>query len=364
MQRSNHRNLLIALNAQNDIARGHICRLAEALDTEWYRPQEGLDRLARRLGVPVRTLGKAQRLLPASQAIAEREQDRAAAMGARILTREDREYPDVLTQAPLPPPVLYVRGELGADRAVAIVGSRQPDEYGREAAHFFGHHLALRGVTVVSGFARGVDLQAHRGALEATGGRTIAVLGCGIDISYPRRHHHLVESIRQAGAVVSEFPLGTEPRARNFPVRNRIIAALGESTLVVQATPRSGSLITARYAMEMNRDVFALPGRIFDSTSLGPNALLRDGAGIALHPDDLLGEASETGELATETPPPLSELATAIWRQIPRGDTIGLDRLAARLDQPVDRLLGQLLELELGGWIHRRAGPSFARVRR
>ncbi|MBZ0112754.1 MAG: DNA-processing protein DprA [Thermoanaerobaculia bacterium] len=369
MNPSDRRSLLIALNCSPNIARGHICRLAQALGTSWHPRAQADKATAENIGVPVGSLRKALCLAGDAPRTAEREIARAHRRRVKIITIEDASYPPELHQAPLPPPVLYVFGSIPSAPAIAIVGSRKPNAYGRESAHFFGRHLALRGVTVVSGFARGVDEAAHRGVLSTDQGLTVAVLGCGVDVSYPSHREALVEQVRQRGALVSEFPMGTQPWPRNFPVRNRIIAALAQSTLVIQAAPRSGSLITARYALEMGRDVFALPGRIFEETSLGPNALIRDGAGIALHPDDLLPASwasapSSEPEDVVEASPPLGDLPLRIWKDLERGDELGVDALVAMLGVGADRILSALLELELGGWIQRLPGPIYARRHR
>jgi DNA processing protein len=212
----------------------------------------------------------------------------AAALGARVLTLVDRDYPLELAGIAQPPPVLFVRGELPAAPVVAIVGSRLADGYGLEVAARFARHLAAAGVAVVSGLARGIDAAAHEGALSVPLGRTVAVLGCGMGVDYPPCHARLAAAIAARGALLSEFPCGTLPRPWCFPVRNRTIAALAAVTLVVQATPRSGSLATARHARELGRPVFAVPGPVSSPLSWGPHALLRRGALLAGHPEDIL----------------------------------------------------------------------------
>jgi len=284
-------------------------------------------------------------------------------LGARIVTRLDDEYPARLRELTLPPPVLYVRGSISSAPALAIVGSRACSDYGREAARFFAAQVAAHGVPVISGFARGIDQLAHDAALEPPAGRTLAALGCGLDVPYPGRSRRLADRIAARGALISEFPLGTPPHARNFPVRNRIIAVLAEATLVVEAAPRSGSLITARYALELGREIFALPGRIFDEKALGTNGLLRDGAAPALHPGDVLralGVAMPQDD-EDEPAPPLGDPAAAIWQALPRGKARDPETLAVELSLEMPTLLGALLELELGGWVERFPGPTFCR---
>ncbi|MDX1631762.1 MAG: DNA-processing protein DprA, partial [Thermoanaerobaculia bacterium] len=290
MNPKEQRTVLLALNAAPDLQRATKCRLgSDPVSWTGSPPPGGLKELARRCQVPVSHLKTARRLLGSAGQIATAEEKRAERLGARIVTLGDEEYPESLHQLPLPPPVLYLRGRLPPGPSLAMVGSRACSPYGREAAHFFASHLARGGVPVVSGFARGIDQTSHKGALEPSRGRTVAVLGCGLDVPYPRGTRDLADRIGDRGALVTEFPLGTPPRKRNFPTRNRIIAALAEGgTLVVEAAPRSGSLITARHALELGREIYALPGRIFDEKSLGTNALLRDGATPALHPVDIL----------------------------------------------------------------------------
>ena len=197
-------------------------------------------------------------------------------------------YPKRLTEHPGMPEELYVRGELpGSGPAVAIVGARMCSQYGRIQAQEFARVLAAHGVSVISGMARGADGCAHNGALEA-GGRTFAVLGCGLDICYPACNRHLFEKIPKAGGLISEFPEGAKPLRCHFPMRNRIISALADIVLVIEAKEKSGSLITADFALEQGRDVFAVPGRVGDDLSAGCNRLIAQGAGIACSPQTLL----------------------------------------------------------------------------
>jgi len=245
-------------------------------------------------------------------------------------------------------------------------------------AECFAGRLAAAGVAVISGFARGIDAAAHRAALAALDGRTVAVLGCGLDVDYPRRQRDLAAAIAERGALVSEFPFGAEPRPWHFPIRNRVIAALAWATLVVQATPRSGSLITAHHAMELGRDVYAVPGRIFDESSLGTNHLLADGALVARSPEDLIEGGARHGlalpgqrplfapGAAAEAPPeplppPPGGTAGKVLEALPPGKGQTAEDIAGRLEVPVDQVLGVLLELELGGWVRREPGPVYVR---
>ncbi len=217
------------------------------------------------------------------------EMERVLQADAHLLCIEDAGYPALLRQITQPPPLLYVRGTLDpADEwALAVVGTRSPTSYGKEATRRLIGDLAGAGITVVSGLALGIDTIAHTSALEASG-RTIAVLGCGVDCVYPERNRALAEEIMSNGAIMSEYPLGTMPAPANFPPRNRLISGLSRGTLVVEAGERSGALITVSFALEQGRDVFAVPGQIFSRTSAGTNKLIRDGAGLVTEAQDIL----------------------------------------------------------------------------
>jgi len=217
------------------------------------------------------------------------ELEKVARSGVDILTQEDPGYPTNLLPLPNSPPLLYVRGNLEQEDqlAVAVVGTRRVSPYGREVARRLGHELAMNGVTVVSGLALGVDAIAHASALES-GGRTIAVLGSSVDQIYPARNRSLALQIVENGALVSEYPLGTKPEARNFPPRNRIISGMSLAVVVVEAAARSGALITAAFAAEQGRDVFAVPGSILSPGSDGCNRLIQEGAIAVTSPGDLL----------------------------------------------------------------------------
>jgi len=243
---------------------------------------------------------------------------------------------------------------------VAVVGSRDASPYARHMTAVLSEGLASRGLTIVSGLARGIDAAAHDAALRA-GGRTVAVLGSGIDVVYPSEHHRLHMRIAQTGAVVSEYPMGTQPDAENFPARNRIISGLSLGTVVVEASERSGSLITAQFAAEQGRDVFAVPGPVGARTR-GTHQLLRQGAALAESADDVLREIAPHLRSAARPPAPsLSELETAIVAQLdalPRS----VDELIARTGLPAGRVLETLLVLELRGVVCQLPGQCFARA--
>lgn len=219
------------------------------------------------------------------------QERRMAACGASLLTLEDAGYPPRLAEIYDPPLLLFVRGELRDEdeTAVAVVGTRQASPYGVRMAEKFGRELASRGVTVVSGMAGGIDAAAHRGAIEA-GGRTIAVLGNGVDVVYPSENAGLMDEIIRHGCVLSQFPMGVQPSKGHFPFRNRIISGLSLGTLVVEAPLRSGALITARQAAEQGREVFAVPGPVGSRGSEGPHALIREGARLVERVEDILLE--------------------------------------------------------------------------
>jgi DNA processing protein len=268
-------------------------------------------------------------------------------MDLTTLERRDRRYPPLLAQLHDPPAALYVRGstQILSRAAVAVVGARSCSGYGSQVARELARELAAAGVVVISGLARGIDGEAHRGALDA-GGPTVAVLGCGIDRDYPRSHADLAERIRVSGAVVSEYPPGVEPAPWRFPARNRIIAGLCLATVVVEARERSGALITADFALELGREVFAVPGEITSGLSAGTNDLLRQGATPLLSAGDVLGALG----LEPEPPerPDVSEAAAVVLGLLAEGarDVDELTRLARR---PSSEVSAALIELELAG---------------
>jgi DNA processing protein len=259
-------------------------------------------------------------------------------------------YPPLLEQLYDPPPQLFLRGssaDLLTRAAVAVVGARSCSPYGAQVARSLARELASAGVVVISGLARGIDGEAHRGALEG-GGRTVAVLGCGIDRDYPRSHADLATRIREEGAVVSEYPPGIEPAPWRFPARNRIIAGLALATVVVEARERSGALITADFALELGREVFAVPGEITAALSAGTNDLLRQGAAPLLSADDVLEAIGVERRVAA--PAPVSETAERLLPLVTdtSRDADELIRLSGVESGPV---AAALIELELAGLV-------------
>ncbi len=286
-----------------------------------------------------------------------------------ILTLADAAYPPLLREIYDPPLVLYVSGrpEALAGPAIGMVGARRPTAYGRAMARRLAGDLASRGLVVVSGFARGIDTCAHEGAV-ASGGRTVAVLGSGLDEIYPPENRSLAAKVGDMGAVVTELPLGAPPLGFHFPLRNRIIAGLGTGLVVVEASRRSGSLITAMLALEENREVMAVPGNATSGLSEGTNGLLRSGARLvetwedvadglpAPLRDEVLARRGEEGPA-----PVLTGAEAAVLGAVPADAEVHVDALAERTDLSVSELLGTLLGLELKGLVVQNPGKNFQR---
>ena len=281
---------------------------------------------------------------------------RLDAEGYRFLARSDAGFPPLLRAIHDPPPGLFLRGvgavELLSRPAVALVGARACSPYGRQVARRLGRELAAAGLVVVSGLARGVDGEAHRGALEA-GGLTVAVLGCGIDRDYPAAHRGLAREIAETGLIVSEYAPRVEPAPWRFPARNRIVAGLCAATLVVEARERSGALITADLALEEGREVFAVPGEITSALSAGSNALLRLGATPCTGSADVL--ESYGLSLPDEPAPELGTAAAVVLERVRQAAT-SADELARAMGLGAGELAGVLTELELAGAITVEAG--------
>jgi DNA processing protein len=274
---------------------------------------------------------------------------RLRAAGLRFVGRSERAFPSLLRELHDPPPGLFLRGRaepgLLALPAVAIVGARACSSYGAQVARLLGRELAAAGLVVVSGLARGVDGEAHRGALDA-GGSTVAVLGCGVDRDYPAAHGQLAGGICESGLVVSEYAPGVEPAPWRFPARNRIIAGLALATVIVEARERSGALITADFALEAGREVFAVPGEITSTLSTGTNALLKLGAVPLTSPRDVLDHLGI--EPPMPPPPDLSPVAAAVLSAVAEAPA-GADELGRTTGLDAAALAAVLAELELAG---------------
>ena len=300
---------------------------------------------------------------------AHKEFDRLKKKGYSLVTFEDNEYPVYLREIFDPPPVLYCAGRPEALQgpAVAIVGSRRPSPYGRAVAEKLAADLASRGIVIVSGMALGVDTIAHWGALNE--GRTIAVLGSGLDEVYPKDNRRLFDKIAESGAVVSEFPLGTPPFAANFPRRNRIISGLARAVVVVEATLGSGSLITAAFALEQNREVMAVPGNVTSDMSRGTNGLIKRGAKLVEGWEDVAEELPSPlreallaqREGVTPPLPLLTDGEAEVYRLLKTDEALSIEALTGMSDRSVSELLVLLLDLELKGAVVARAGQLYQR---
>ncbi|GAB4371746.1 MAG: DNA-processing protein DprA [Calditrichia bacterium] len=284
----------------------------------------------------------------------------------QYVTLWDAHYPELLKRIPDPPVVLFYRGELKRQHknSIAVVGTRTPSNYGKLAATTLVEELISKGITIVSGLARGIDTIAHQTALQG-GGETLAVLGCGLDRIYPPENRQLFQDIPRQGAILTEYFLGVGPDAVNFPRRNRIISGLTRGTLVVEAGERSGALITALYALNHNREVFAVPGNINSPKSRGCNALIRQGAKLVQTVNDILEELSDLAqeEPAREKPIPahLSDLEKKILSKL-NNEPIHIDRLVMILQESPAVILSGLLTLELLGLARQLAGKMFVRA--
>jgi DNA processing protein len=280
----------------------------------------------------------------------------------RVVTLGDPAYPQRLLQTADPPLVLYAQGRLDLLNAdsVAVVGSRRPTPQGASNAHTLARQLSERSVTVVSGLAQGIDGAAHAGALEGAGS-TVAVVGTGLDIVYPSRHKALARRIEEQGLLLSEFAPGTPPLPEHFPLRNRIIAGLSLGTLVVEAALRSGSLITARLALEAGRDVYAVPGSIHAAQSQGCHALIKQGAKLVESVDDIFEELHIPPPAASAAVAPLAAAEHPVMRALGH-DAVTLDTLAACTGWPAAELSAWLLERELEGQVARLPGGLYQRL--
>ncbi len=309
------------------------------------------DAMARALSEP---------MLPAVAAQVAATLDWLAQPRHHLLPFSHPAFPEVLNAIPDPPLLLYGEGNpaLLARPMFAIVGSRNASAQGKANAQAFGAALSAAGLTIVSGLALGIDAQAHMGGLQGAGS-TVAVVGTGADLVYPRRHRQLAGQIAQGGCIVSEYSLGTPPLASNFPMRNRIISGLARGVLVVEAAAQSGSLITARMALEQGREVFALPGSIHSALSKGCHALIKQGAALVETADDILGQLNMMASPAERARPCQPE--PSILRAIGH-DPIDMDTLQALLGCAAGQLSAQLLALELAGHIERLPGGRFQRL--
>lgn len=299
----------------------------------------------------------------------KKELEKVQQKGIKILTLTDTDYPALLLEIPDPPPCLYVYGCISATpKNISIVGSRNATQYGLDTTQRLARDLASLGITIVSGMARGIDTAAHEGALMSHG-KTIAVLGSGLERIYPRENEILFHRIAETGAVISEFPLNAEPEAHHFPMRNRIISGLSLGTVIVEATLRSGSLITARLAAEQNREVFAVPGSINSFKSTGTHTLIKQGAKLVEQAGDIMDEISywmdpsviensNVMDVNTAPEPSLSPLETSVLHALEHYP-LHIDDLIRKLGMAPSDLSSTLLCLELKGIVHQDPGKLF-----
>jgi DNA processing protein len=311
-------------------------------------------------------MAQAMRRFPQERALRE-DQARVTQAGVRVIVWGDPEYPVRLQEIASAPPVLYLRGTLERedDAAIAIVGARYATAYGVDVAHELAAALARRGLTIVSGLARGIDAAAHRGAIEG-GGRTLAVLGSGLDQIYPAEHAGLADDVAAHGAIMGEFPLGTPPLRLHFPRRNRIISGLSLGVVVVEAGVDSGALITAHHALEQGREVFAVPGRVHARYSEGCNRLIKAGAKLVESWEDVLSELvphlrrPSPERAASPAPPALTKAEQQVFDILASGP-LHIDALIVRAGLPGGRVASALVGLEMKGLVRQLSGKVFER---
>ncbi|PMP97523.1 MAG: DNA-protecting protein DprA [Thermodesulfobacterium geofontis] len=291
--------------------------------------------------------------------LAQKELEKAEKEKVRILFIKDKEFPEKLKTISYPPLFLYVKGNFLQDKnLIAIIGSRKPTSYGKEVAYKFSKKLAENNVGIVSGLARGIDSISHIGALDS-GGYTIGVLGCGVDIVYPAENRELFKKIiKNGGVIISEFPFGTKPKKENFPMRNRIISGLCEGIVVIEAGRKSGTLITAKWALNQGREVFAIPGSVFSSQSEGTHYLIKEGANMITSPEEILdyfGWKKEVDSLKIKKEIEVTEEEKEILSHLsfyPQH----VEEIFAKVDRPPFEILSILTELELKGLVENLPG--------
>jgi DNA processing protein len=366
----------IALNLLPGLGSLAACRLLERYGDPGeiaYRVPEAV--LASTTGLGTKTAAAICGARSGLARRAEGELRKAEKLGVRLVVRGEAGYPSALDAIHDPPFLLYVRGELRQDAiCIAIVGSRRATHYGKRVATGLGQGLAARGAEIVSGGARGVDTCAHLGALEERG-RTIAVLGSGLDNPYPTENRQLFARIAEQGALVSEFPLDREPRPENFPRRNRIISGLAVAVVVVEAAKRSGSLVTAAHALDQGREVLAIPGPVDAGRSEGCHRLIQDGARLVQNLDDIVSDLPPQARDALAPPPPVAPHALgstpaaaaatsdeeAVLVLLDEVEPVQLDRLAENAPFGIARLQAALFGLELRGAIDALPGRSYVK---
>ena len=308
---------------------------------------------------------------------AAKELAQAQAAGCKLLTWDEPEYPQRLREIYDPPPLLYVLGniELLNRHLISVVGARRPTPYGNQMAERLSQDLADRGLVIASGLARGIDSSAHKGALSSTAGSTIGVLGCGVDVVYPKENKKIYQEMTKRGAIISEFPMGTFPAPQNFPIRNRIIAGMALGVVVVEGAQYSGSLITARLAMEFGREVFGVPGNATQPTSFGPNQLIKQGAKLVTGWEDVIEElptpvraellpvesanAEERAQLVQQS---LMPAERSLYDLLAQDESRHIDDLVEHSGLTSSEVLATLFDLELKGVVRQLPGKQFLKV--
>lgn len=332
-----------------------------SLEIAWQAPADAL-----------RAAGLSQKLvenLMETRAATDLQQfyeEKIQKQGIQVLTWNDQAYPNRLKQIDQPPPVLYLRGSICPedDWSVAIVGTRKATVYGRQVTEELAAYLARSGVTVVSGLARGIDTFAHQAAVKA-GGRSLAVLGCGVDVIYPPENRRLAEQMIASGGLVSDYAPGTQPEAQNFPPRNRIISGLSRATVVVEAGDSSGALITSTFAVEQGREVFAVPGQIYAPLSKGTNRLIQQGAHPLLKMSDVLevlGMERAVEYRAARQVLPANTVEASLLKSL-SPEPVHIDEIAARSGLPIDQVSATLAIMELKGMIRQVGGMNYVAIR-
>jgi DNA processing protein len=308
---------------------------------------------------------------------AEAELAQVRKVGCRLLNWDEPEYPQRLLEIYDPPPLLYARGDVSAlnKHSISMVGTRRPTPYGNQVAERLGRDLAQRGLAIVSGMARGIDSSAHQGACRASQGAAIGVLGTGIDVVYPKENKKLFAEVEKRGVLISEFPLGTHPAPENFPIRNRVVAGMSLGAVVVQGAQYSGSLITARLAMEFGREVYGVPGNVTVDVSFAPNQMIKQGAKLVTSWEDVVEELpteiraelfpveqTTRAERASLFENALSPTEAKIFGLLGTDETIHVDELVEKSELHSPEVLAALCEMEMRGIVRQLPGKQFLKV--
>ena len=308
---------------------------------------------------------------------AARELVLAKTAKCHLVTWDEPRYPQLLREIYDPPPLLYVKGnaDLLNRHAISIVGTRRPTPYGNQMAERLARDLADRGLLIVSGLARGIDACAHKGALSSANGATIGILGCGVDVIYPKENRKIFAEIEQRGAIISEFPMGAFPAPQNFPIRNRLIAGMARGVVVVEGAQYSGSLITARLAMESSREVFAVPGNVTQPVAFGPNQLIKQGAKLVASWEDVIEElptpiraellpveTTDGAARASLVEQSLGPAGKALYAMLEVDSSRHVDDLVEQSGLSSSEVLSSLFELEMKGLVQQLPGKQFLKV--